>query len=127
MEKYLIDNNVVSNYFSESYTEKGMTFIDDVIDQIPNISVITEIKALSWIHKDKQKEKIVTQFVSESNILNITPAIVMQCVNIRRQRKIKTPDAIIAATAIIHGLTLITNDSDFYGVPGLLTIDPFSL
>jgi len=127
MGKYLIDNNAISNYFSESYPEKGMIFMDDVIGQGPNISIITEIEALSWIHKDKQKETIVAQFVAESNIVNIIPAIVAQCVNIRRQRKIKTPDAIIAATAIVHSLTLITSDNDFYGVPGLLTLDPFSL
>ncbi|MFN8360622.1 MAG: PIN domain-containing protein [Candidatus Kapaibacterium sp.] len=34
------------------------------------------------------------------------------------------PDAIIAATAIVHQRTLITSDSDFKNIPGLLVIDP---
>ena len=41
-----MDNNVISNYFSGCFAEKSMDFIADVIDQIPNISVITEIEAL---------------------------------------------------------------------------------
>jgi hypothetical protein len=32
MEQYLIDTNVVSDYFSELLPEAGMTLIDEVID-----------------------------------------------------------------------------------------------
>ncbi len=43
MGQYLIDNNVISSYFSELFSENGMNFIAEIIDQTPNISVITEI------------------------------------------------------------------------------------
>ena len=43
MGKYLIDNNAISNFFSGLFTEKGMNFMADIIDQIPTISVIAEI------------------------------------------------------------------------------------
>ncbi|MDB4920975.1 MAG: hypothetical protein JWQ54_2958 [Mucilaginibacter sp.] len=46
MGQYLIDNNVISSYFSEVFSEKAMDFLTEVIDLIPNISVITEIEAL---------------------------------------------------------------------------------
>ena len=46
----------------------------------------------------------------------------------RQQYKTKTPDAIIAATALVHGLTVITrNTEDFMrlGVPTLtVTMKP---
>ena len=112
MEQYLIDNNAFSNFFSGLYTEKEMNFMADVLDQTPIISVITEIEALSWISSDKAKEQIVKDFIQDSTVLALTPAIVSQCISIRRSRKIKTPDAIIAATAIVHNLTIITSDSD---------------
>jgi len=39
---------------------------------------------------------------------------------LRRILRIRTPDALIAATALEHGLTLVTrNVRDFAGVPGL--------
>jgi hypothetical protein len=41
MEQYLIDNNVISNFFSGLFTEDGMNFMAKVLDQTPTISVIT--------------------------------------------------------------------------------------
>ena len=57
MGQYLIDNNVISNYFTDSFPQKTMSFISDVMNQIPNISVITEIEALSWIAPDKYTKR----------------------------------------------------------------------
>ena len=127
MGQYLIDNNVISHYFSGFFSEKGMNFIAEIIDQIPTVSVITEIEAISWVNPDKIKEKIIQEFIQDANVLSLTPSIVRQCIIIRRNRKIKTPDAIIAATAIVHNLTLITNDDHFSTIPGLHVIDSFSL
>ena len=127
MGQYLIDNNAISNYFSVLFTEKGMSFMAEVLDQTPTISVITEIEALSWINPDKSKEQIVKTFVQDANILALTPEVVAQTIRIRRSRKIKTPDAIMAASAIVHNLTLITSDSDFINIENLNIIDPNSL
>ena len=69
MGQYLIDNNVISNYFTECFPPKTMNFIADVIDKIPNISVITEIEALSWIAPDEIYETIIKEFIKEANIL----------------------------------------------------------
>lgn len=41
MERYLIDTNVVSDYFSASLPPSGLKFMDSVIDAVPYISVIT--------------------------------------------------------------------------------------
>jgi predicted nucleic acid-binding protein len=127
MGEYLIDNNVISHYFSNLFSEKGMRPISEIIDRTPNVSVITEIEALSWINSDKRKEKIVQEFIQDANVLPLTPSIVKQCISIWRNRKIKTPDSIIAATAIVHNLTLMTNDNHFEGIPGLRVLDPFTL
>ena len=101
MGEYLIDNNVISHYFSNLFSEKGMRFVSEIIDLTPNVSVITEIEALSWVNSDKSKEKIVQEFIQDSNVLPLTPSIVKQCISIRRNRKIKTPDSIIAAGSVI--------------------------
>ncbi len=127
MAKFLMDNNVISNYFSNLFSPKGMTFVADVIDTIPNVSVITEIEALSWTSKDKNKEKIMRQFINDATIVGLSKEVVHQCITIRRNHKIKTPDAIIAATAMVHKYTLLTSDVDFKNIRGLKVIDPFSL
>ena len=127
MGQYLIDNNAISNFFSGQLSEKGMYFLAEVLDQTPTISVITEIEALSWVSSDKSKEQVVKSFIQDAIILALTPDVVAQCVRIRRSRKVKTPDAIIAATAIVHNRTLISSDSDFKNIDGLQVIELQSL
>ena len=127
MGQYLIDNNIISSYFSQTLTEKGLLFIANVLDNTPNISVITQIEALSWINSNKKKESILKEFISESNVLPLNADVVKECVKIRRSKKIKTPDAIIAATAIVNNLTLLTNDKDFDGIQNLKIINPILL
>ncbi|WP_431215143.1 PIN domain-containing protein [Puia sp. P3] len=47
-------------------------------------------------------------------------------VSLRKGHKIKLPDAIIAATAIVNGLTLLTrNVSDFQAISDLSFINPW--
>ncbi|HET9505789.1 MAG TPA: type II toxin-antitoxin system VapC family toxin [Hymenobacter sp.] len=54
--------------------------------------------------------------------------IVRETIAIRRQRKIKLPDAIIAATALVHNHILVTrNTADFKQLAGLQLLDPHSL
>jgi len=127
MERYLIDSNVISNYFSDIFSEKANSFLSYVIDEVPNISVITKIEALSWRSAIIQDEIFVKSFVDNSNIIALSDLIVDKCIEIRRTCKIKTPDAIIAATAIVLDYTLITSDLGFRRIPNLEIIDPFDL
>lgn len=127
MERYLIDTNVISDYFSASFPISGLLFMDSVINAVPNLSVITQIELLCW-KTDVQKEQLVKDFITDSEVLGITPDVVKQCVNIRRHKKIKTPDAIIAATAIANNYMLLSNnDKDFKGIKGLKYLNPYTI
>ena len=127
MGRYLIDSNVIVNYTSEKFPENAMTILANVIDEIPNISVITKIETLSWRSNIIQEEISIKSFVNTSNIIALSDIIVEKCIEIRRNCKIKTPDAIIAATAIVNDFTLLTSDSDFNRIPNLKIINPFDL
>ena len=49
-----------------------------------------------------------------------------RAIEIRQGKKIKLPDAVIAATALLNNLTLATrNVDDFKDVEGLLIHNPF--
>jgi predicted nucleic acid-binding protein len=127
MERYLIDTNVISDYFSASLSANALLFMDSVIDAIPNLSVITQIELLCW-KTDAAREQAVKDFISDSVILEITPDVISFCVNIRREIRIKTPDAIIAAVALANDYTLISNnDKDFKGINGLKYINPYKI
>jgi len=55
----------------------------------------------------------------------VDDAVIAQTIRLRQMRKIKIPDAIIAASALIQGLPLVThNVSDFQWIEGLSLLDP---
>ena len=127
MERYLIDTNVVSDYFSSSLPEDGLQFMDGVINAVPNLSVIAEIELLSWKTTANIEEK-VKEFITDSVIFDINSKVVHSCVRLRRAYKIKTPDAIIAATTLVNDFTLITNnEKDFRKIENLKVINPHAL
>ena len=67
-------------------------------------------------------------FIRDSLILNISSDVVEYCVSMRRDIRIKMPDAIIASTACVYGYSLITNnENDFENVKGLKIINPKKL
>ncbi len=124
MEQYLIDTNVVSDYFSASLPVAGIALLDSTIDAIPNLSIITQIELLCW-NTDATTEQNVKDFITDSKVLDINPDVIAHCVALRRNKKIKTPDAVIAATALAHNFTLITNNErDFANIKGLKFINP---
>ena len=64
-------------------------------------------------------------FISRSSVIGVDNNIVQDTIRIRKTYKLKLPDAIIAATAFVNGITLIAdNDKDFKQVPELKYINP---
>lgn len=124
MEQYLIDTNAVSDYFSSNFSDAGFHFLDNIIDAVPNLSVITQIELLCW-KTDNLTEQKVKDFIGDSIVLPITDEVILQCVNVRKGKKVKTPDAIITATALAYNYTLITNnEKDFSNIPELKMFNP---
>jgi predicted nucleic acid-binding protein len=125
--KYLIDTNVVIDYLGKKLPLNGMQFMNTVIDDIPNVSVVTKIEVLGFNTPD-QHYQILTSFMNDATVLELNDTIVNATIELRKQRKTKLPDAIIAATAIAYGFTLITNNTkDFKNIDTLTLIDPHSI
>jgi toxin FitB len=61
------------------------------------------------------------------NIIDTKIVIIDRAILVRKAKRIKVPDAIIAATALEKECSLITrNVEDFKGIAGLVVIDPHS-
>ena len=77
------------------------------------VSVITEIELLSF-HSIKSKEiHNIRTFLNFCSVKNISDEIKETAIKIRREFKMKLPDAIILAAASALKIPLITSDSDF--------------
>ncbi len=91
-----------------------------------NISVVTKIELLGYRFSNELEKIGTIAFIESSHIFTLNEEVVDKTIDIRSKYKIKLPDAIIAATAIVHELTLVTrNLSDFNGIDGLIVVNPF--
>ena len=77
-----------------------------------NVSVITVMEFLGYGGFGEKERHIASQLISLANVIYIDEEIVREVVSIRTRCKIKLPDAIIAATAKVRELRLITRNAD---------------
>ena len=124
-QQYLIDTNAAVDYIGNKLPAEGMEFMNKLIDNIPFVSVVTKIEVLGFTIISKHYT-LLKEFMSDANIFSLSNHIVDGCIELRKNYKIKLPDAIIAATAKVQNLTLITrNTKDFKRIVEIETLDPW--
>ncbi len=69
MEHYLIDTNAVSDHLSSLFPPNGMLLLDDVINNVPNLSVISQIEFLCWNVANDTKAEHIRQFLADAPYL----------------------------------------------------------
>ena len=123
MGQYLIDSNAVIDYLGNLLPPVGTNFMDNII---PAISTITRIEILGWYNATPQQLHRLHSFINNTKQYTLTEAIIEATIKLRQQHKIKTPDAITAATALVYKLILISrNTSDFKNINELQLINPY--
>ena len=121
-QRFLIDTNVVIDYLKGTLPWSGMNLINQIVDDLLLLSVITKIEALGF----PTSNRLLTDFFDTAIILNLNNKVVNQTINIRKSHKIKLGDAIIAATAMVNSLTLVTrNVDDFRRIENLEILNPW--
>jgi predicted nucleic acid-binding protein len=119
---YLVDSNIIIHTAANSVFEKAVIKkLGELLDREFQISIITKIEILS-------KDDSLSAYVDLATVIMLNEAIINETINIRRKHNTKLPDAIIAATAVVNKLKLLThNTKDFNNIKGLTTVDPFDL
>ena len=106
--KALFDTNILIDYLNG---------IDAARQEIAryecaSISLITLMEVL--VGTAAEEEPIVREFLHRFQVLAIDQAVAEQAITLRKVRRIKLPDAIVQATALVAGMILITrNTKDF--------------
>jgi predicted nucleic acid-binding protein len=127
-KRYLIDSNVIIDYSALRLPEKGSDFVENLFDTDFLISVATKIEVLGF-NDVPEKLLAMEEFVNSATTLSLDELVTKQTINLRREyKKLKLGDAIIAATALVHNLIVISrNVSDFKNITSLEVVDPHSL
>jgi len=116
--KVLLDTNAFIYFF------EGGSKITHLVVNTPEIyfSAISEIELLSATHLTQPEIDSIKAFLVLCHRVELTSEIIDQTIALRRQYRFKTPDAIIAASALNLKIPLVSADMDFQEVAGLSLI-----
>lgn len=127
MGTYLMDTNVSIDLLGGLLPTSVVNWLDrHIADKEICISVINEIELLGFDALPNEVQDM-QDLVNNTIIFELTRDIVNQTIALKKIKKIKLPDAVIAATALVHNLTLISrNKSDFKNITGLNCLNPYT-
>lgn len=125
---YLPDSNVIIDYTGKMFTGSTELKLDTVFNGTFYYSIISRIEVLGF-NMPFEVLQDLQNFLALGHQYYVSDQIAIQTILIRRALpKIKMPDAIIAATALVHHHTLLSHNLvDFKYIPGLKVIDPYTL
>lgn len=108
--RYLIDSNIIIYHLNSEFI--ATNFLKDNLENL-YISRLTFIEVLSFDFTDEEKEQVI-ELLRKFEIIDTSDEIALKCVENRKLKKIKLADNIIASTAQVNDLTLVTrNVKDF--------------
>ena len=121
MKRAVIDTNILIGWYKAGIVSDG----GNLANTVPVFSIITKIEALGFRGISKDEIRAITKMLDVGELVYVNHKIAYHTIDLRQKHKIKTPDAIIAATALASNSELWTaNTSDFSKIEGLKLHNP---
>ena len=119
-----MDTNAVIEFLGDRLPTSGSNWLQNIVEEnLHHLSVINQIELLGFNGSPTEMQTL-EEFIGMTNVLPLSDVVAQKTIELRKNYKIKLPDAIIAATALAYNLTLITrNTSDFQKVAGLACVN----
>lgn len=119
----LLDSNVII-YSAQPENE----FLRQLVaEKAPAVSAVSYVEVLGYHRLTEAECRYFEAFFAEARVLPLSQSVLAEAVRIRQSKKIKLGDSLVAATALLHDLTLVTrNTDDFVGIASLRILNPFA-
>ena len=119
----LLDSNILI-YASQP----GNEFLDEWLEASGTMySAISLTEVLGYRGITTEDENLFEAMFAQLAMQPVSVSVLRKAAALRRVRRLKLGDAIIAATALETGSELVTrNEQDFRGIDGLQIINPFA-
>lgn len=118
----LIDSNII--VYAAKPEHRGIRQF--IAEHAVAVSAISYVEVLGYHRLTADERRLFEQFFATATVLPLASPVLDQAVRLRQLRKMTLGDALVAATALVYRLTLVTrNASDFHWVPDLSLLNPF--
>lgn len=108
--EWLLDTNVVIGLLKQQAAAIALIETHQFDLSKAAVSQITRMELLGFPNLAPEEEAAILDLLSNCRVLLIDEAVERQAIRLRRTSHCKLPDAIVAATALVHKLTLLTLD-----------------
>jgi len=109
--KLLLDTNIIIDFLKQSGTTFDLSSL--FLQNECFTSVIVKLELLKYPDITQDEEHNVLEFLQLVPIMPLNELIENETIILSRATKLKLPDAIIGATAIVYGAEVVTRDSHF--------------
>ena len=116
--KYLLDTNILIGLAGDSEEVISLLKLLNLDQDACGISVISRMEFLSYPKLSDVEFSSLEQFLLKFKIISFDTDIERHAIAIRREFRLKLPDAILAGSAISGGFTLLTLDKELQRVFG---------
>jgi predicted nucleic acid-binding protein len=124
MNHYLLDTNILIYYFNGNMERAVKDKVSRLICESFQISIISKMEFLGFPFNLTERQK-AEQFIEWATIRTLSDGVVQSVIDIRKEKSIKLPDAIIAATAVQYSAILVTRNTKDFKTLALETYNPF--
>lgn len=111
---FVLDTNIALYYL-------GGRLLDPLPGGLYYTSIITEMELLSYPNLNPAEEQQIQNFLAQIFVIGIDESIKNTAIALRKQYRLKLPDAIITATAQSLNALLLTNDLKISSVTSIKT------
>lgn len=117
-----LDSNILIYAGEARFSQLLLPFVTNTNNFV---SIVSHVETLGY-HRITAAQIVYFENVFKIlQTIKIDDAIIHRAIQLRQLKSISLGDSLIAATALAHGLELISrNSTDFAGIPGLVVINP---
>ncbi len=117
----ILDSNIIIYSVQSEYVHLARYLQTN--QNIVRVSLISTIEVLGFSRLTSKDKLTFETYLNSVGILPITNEIITEAIRLRQQRKRSLGDSIIAATALLYSLPILTNNTaDFEDITGLEVI-----
>jgi predicted nucleic acid-binding protein len=106
--KIIFDTCAAILFLKGEYEPTSLGFDIDKAKQY--ISVITRMEIMAKRNMTPEEEQVIHDFIADVTVVPLDETVEQKAIELRRSTKLKLPDCIVAATAIILDAVLLTAD-----------------